>query len=118
MRQPAAMLVVALSGALAAACAAPGAVTSGSASPGSPVAGPRHVAVAAASDLRFALAPTLVEKGRHARVPIDTYPRLEQGVVVAEAAADPAAARAFVEFVLGPDGRAVFDRYGFLEPGQ
>lgn len=68
--------------------------------------------------LSLALAPPLVEEGRHAPVPIDAYPRLEQGVVVLDAAADPAAARAFVDFVLGPDGRAVLDRYGFLEPGQ
>ncbi|OGO55974.1 MAG: molybdate ABC transporter substrate-binding protein [Chloroflexi bacterium RBG_16_72_14] len=66
--------------------------------------------------LSLALAPTMREAGRHAVVPIDTYPRLEQGAVVLRAAADPAAAGAFLDFVLGAEGRAVLDRYGFLLP--
>lgn len=64
----------------------------------------------------LALAPTLAEKGRYAIVPIESYPRLEQGAVVLDAAADADAGRAFLDFVLGPDGRAVLDRYGFLLP--
>jgi ABC-type molybdate transport system substrate-binding protein len=35
---------------------------------------------------------------------------------VLDAAADPAAATAFLDFVLGPEGRTVLDRYGFLLP--
>jgi molybdate transport system substrate-binding protein len=66
--------------------------------------------------LSLALAPTMAEAGRYALVPIDSYPPIEQGVVVLDAAGDPDAARAFVDFVLGPDGRAVLDRYGFLLP--
>jgi len=66
--------------------------------------------------LSFAVAPTLTDKGRYAIVPIESYPRLEQGAVVLDAAADADAARAFLDFVLGPDGRAVLDRYGFLLP--
>lgn len=66
--------------------------------------------------LSLALAPTLRERGRYALVPLDAYPRVEQGVVVLDAAADPVAARAFVDFVLGPDGRMVLDRFGFLLP--
>jgi molybdate transport system substrate-binding protein len=67
--------------------------------------------------LSLALAPTMRDRGRFAIVPIDSYPRLEQGAVVLSATADPAAAGAFLDFVLGPDGRAVLDRYGFLLPG-
>jgi molybdate transport system substrate-binding protein len=66
--------------------------------------------------LSLALAPTMRGAGRFAIVPPDSYPRLEQGAVVLRAAADPAAARAFLDFVLGPEGRAVLDRYGFLPP--
>jgi molybdate transport system substrate-binding protein len=66
--------------------------------------------------LSLALAPTLRDRGRSAIVPIDSYPPLEQGAVVLGSATDPDAAAAFLDFVLGPDGRAVLDRYGFLPP--
>ncbi len=68
--------------------------------------------------LSLALAPTLRDKGRFSIVPIDSYPRLEQGAVILGAATDPEAAAALLDFVLGPDGRAVLDRYGFLLPGS
>lgn len=66
--------------------------------------------------LSLAMAPSLVDKGRYAVVPIDSYPRLEQGAVVLKSAADPEAAQSFLDFVLGPEGRTVLDRYGFLLP--
>lgn len=66
--------------------------------------------------LSLAVAPALKEKGRYAVVPIESYPRLEQGAVVLNAAADADAARAFLDFVLGPGGREVLDRFGFLLP--
>jgi molybdate transport system substrate-binding protein len=66
--------------------------------------------------LSLALAPPLVEEGRYVIVPIDSYPRIEQGAVVLDAAVDPDAAHAFLDFVLGPRGRAVLDRYGFMPP--
>lgn len=66
--------------------------------------------------LSLAVAPTLKDKGRYAVVPIESYPRLEQGAVELDAAIDADAAHAFVDFVLGPDGREVLDRYGFILP--
>ena len=66
--------------------------------------------------LSLALASPLVDEGRYALVPIDSYPPLEQGAVVLDAAVDPDAAHAFVDFVLGPRGRAVLDSYGFMPP--
>lgn len=66
--------------------------------------------------LSLAVAPTLRDAGRYGEIPIASYPRLEQGAVVLASAADPGAARAFLDFVLGPDGRTVLDRYGFLQP--
>lgn len=68
--------------------------------------------------LSLALATTLRDKGRFTIVPIDSYPRLEQGAVVLGSAADQEAAAAFLDFVLGPEGRSVLDRYGFLLPGS
>ena len=49
-------------------------------------------------------------------MPQELHPPIDQGAVVLGAAADPAAAQAFLDFVLGPDGRIVLDRYGFLLP--
>ena len=66
--------------------------------------------------LSLAMAPSLRDQGRFAVVPTDSYPRLEQGAVVLGSATDPDAAAAFLDFVLGPEGRAVLDRYGFLPP--
>lgn len=66
--------------------------------------------------LSLAVAPSLHDKGRYAVVPIDSYPRLEQGAVVLSSAGHPDAAGAFLAFVLGPDSRHVLDRFGFLLP--
>lgn len=68
--------------------------------------------------LSLALAPVMREAGRFAIVPIDSYPRLEQGAVVLSGATHADAAEIFLDFVLGPDGRAVLDRYGFLLPDE
>ena len=66
--------------------------------------------------LSLAVSPALVDRGRYSIVPTDVYPPLEQGVVLLDAAVDPGAGQAFIDFVLGPEGRAVLDRYGFLAP--
>lgn len=67
--------------------------------------------------LSLALAPTMRDKGRYIIIATQSYPRIEQGAVVLKSAVDAEAARAFLDFVLGPDGRAVLDRSGFLLPG-
>lgn len=66
--------------------------------------------------LSLARAPTLAGRGRFALVPVDAYPRLEQGAVVLAGSARGAEARAFLDFVLGSEGRAILDRYGFVAP--
>ena len=66
--------------------------------------------------LSLAIAPPLCHEGRYALVPQELHPPIDQGAVVLAAAADPAAATAFLGFVLGPTGREVLDRYGFLLP--
>jgi molybdate transport system substrate-binding protein len=63
--------------------------------------------------LSLALAPAMKDRGRYWEVPVDSYPRLEQGAVVLSSAADLEAARAYLDFVLGPSGRALLNRYGF-----
>lgn len=64
--------------------------------------------------LSLAVAPVMKETGMYWGIPLDAYPRLEQGAVVLKAAKDLKTARAFLDYVKGPDGAAVFKRYGFF----
>jgi molybdate transport system substrate-binding protein len=66
--------------------------------------------------LSLALAPAAKGRGRWAEIPLDAYPRIEQGGVILKWAADLPAARSFREFVLSADGRAILARYGFVLP--
>lgn len=64
----------------------------------------------------LAVAPAVKETGLFWEVPPEAYPRLEQGAVIMRTAKDPKTARAFLDYVRGPEGRGVFARYGFLIP--
>jgi molybdate transport system substrate-binding protein len=66
--------------------------------------------------LSLALAPPLRASGRYWEVPLKAYPTLEQGGLILDWARDPDAARAFRDFLLGPRGRAILERYGFELP--
>jgi len=66
--------------------------------------------------LSLAVAPAMKETGLFWEVPLDAYPRLEQGAVALKAARDLKAARAFLDYIKSPEGAAVFRRYGFLLP--
>lgn len=58
----------------------------------------------------------LRDVGTWAEVPLDAYPRLDQGGVVLASARDPEAARLVRDAMLGPDGTAILERYGFSLP--
>jgi molybdate transport system substrate-binding protein len=68
--------------------------------------------------LSLALAPILKDAGQYWEVPVDAYPRIEQGGVILSWATDMAAARDLRAFVLGTEGKAVLHRYGFFLPGE
>jgi molybdate transport system substrate-binding protein len=65
-----------------------------------------------------ALAPSMRAKGRFWVVPVDAYPRREQGGVIMSSAQDHSAAVALRDFILGKDGKAVLARYGFETAGD
>lgn len=67
--------------------------------------------------LSLAIAPPMKD-GRFQEVPRETYPRLDQGAAILSSARDPEAARALLDFVAGPRGRAVLTRYGFSTPRE
>jgi len=66
--------------------------------------------------LSLAVAPAMKETGAYWEVPIDAYPRLEQGALILKAAKDQKTARAFLDYIKSPEGTAVFKRYGFFVP--
>ena len=66
--------------------------------------------------LSLAVAPQMRDAGRFWPVPLDAYPRMEQGGVILKSTKNLEAARAFRDFVLGADGREVLEKYGFSLP--
>lgn len=68
--------------------------------------------------LSLAVAPQMRAAGRYWEIPLDAYPKMEQGGIILKWAKDAAAARAFRDFVLGEHGRAVLKRFGFFRPEQ
>ena len=68
--------------------------------------------------LSLALAPPVRSLGRYVDVPLAAYPRIVQGGVILRWAADVEAARALRTFLVGADGRAVLEQYGFFMPEE
>ena len=66
--------------------------------------------------LSLAVAPQMRDAGRYWEIPLDTYPKMEQGGVIMEWTKEPAAARAFRDFALGRHGRELLKRYAFFLP--
>src|SRR3989441_12389471 len=66
--------------------------------------------------LSLAVAPAMKASGMYWEVPVEAYPRLEQGAVILKAAKDQKTARAFLDYIKSPEGTAVFKRYGFFLP--
>ena len=66
--------------------------------------------------LALAVSPAMKDAGRYWECPLDSYPTMEQGGMVTKWARDPAAAKAFRDFVLASEGRSVLERYGFYLP--
>jgi molybdate transport system substrate-binding protein len=65
--------------------------------------------------LSLAVAPAVRSQGRYWEVPLDAYPKMEQGGVILK---DSAAARAFRAWLLAPAGRRLLKQYGFSLPGE
>ena len=65
--------------------------------------------------LSLALAPSASARGRYWEVPLDAYPRMEQGGIILK---DSKAARDFRAFLLSADGRRILKQYGFFVPGE
>lgn len=66
--------------------------------------------------LSLAIAPQMHDAGQYWEIPLDTYPKMEQGGIILNGTKEVDAARDFRDFVLGQHGRAVLKRYGFFLP--
>jgi molybdate transport system substrate-binding protein len=66
--------------------------------------------------LSLALAPNPQTSGRWSEIPLSLYPQMAQGGTILKWAADVDSARALRAFVLGAEGRAILERYGFSLP--
>jgi molybdate transport system substrate-binding protein len=65
--------------------------------------------------LSLAVSPAMKD-GKRWEIPPDSYPAIEQAVVMLKSAKDKDAARAFLEFVKSAPGRATLAKYGFTVP--
>jgi molybdate transport system substrate-binding protein len=68
--------------------------------------------------LSLAVAPRVSGAGRYWEVPLDAFPRLEQGGVILKSARNPDAAQQLRGFITGEQGRAILKRFGFSLPGD
>jgi molybdate transport system substrate-binding protein len=68
--------------------------------------------------LSLAVAPQMRDAGRFWQVPLDAYPRIEQGGIILKSSRNLETDRAFRDFVLGDRGREVLEHYGFYLPGK
>lgn len=66
--------------------------------------------------LALAVAPLLQGTGRYWEIPLDAYPKMEQGGIILDWTKEAQAARTFRDFVLNEHGREVLKRYGFFLP--
>jgi molybdate transport system substrate-binding protein len=65
--------------------------------------------------LSLAVAPNVRGQGRYWEVPMESYPKIEQGGVILK---DSAAAREFRDWLLARSGRRLLKEYGFLVAGE
>ena len=63
----------------------------------------------------LAISPAM-KNGNRWEVPADSYPPIKQAVVLLKASKNKDAARRFLEFVSGPQGREILQRFGFTVP--
>jgi molybdate transport system substrate-binding protein len=66
--------------------------------------------------LSLAVSPAMKDSGRYWELPADSYPELQQGVVLLSASKHKPAAKAFLDYVLSAEGAAVLEQYGFRVP--
>lgn len=65
--------------------------------------------------LSLALAPQMRAAGKYWEIPLEAYPKMEQGGIILNWTKEPATAEAFCDLVRSARGREILKRYGFNE---
>jgi molybdate transport system substrate-binding protein len=65
--------------------------------------------------LSLAISPAM-KNGNRWEIPADSYPPIKQAVVILKTSKNKDAARRFLDFVSGPQGREILQRFGFTVP--
>jgi molybdate transport system substrate-binding protein len=65
--------------------------------------------------LSLAMSPAM-KNGNRWEIPVDSYPAIKQTAVILKASKNKDVARRFLEFVNGPQGREILQRFGFTVP--
>jgi len=65
--------------------------------------------------LSLGISPAM-KNGNKWEIPADNYPPIKQAVVMLKASKNKVAARRFLDFVSGPQGREILQRFGFTVP--
>ena len=66
----------------------------------------------------LAESPPMKDAGHFWELPTDAYPELRQGIAIVARSKHKAAARAFAEYLMSAQGRAILEQYGFGVPGS
>jgi len=66
--------------------------------------------------MSLAESPAMRSAGRFWMLPSDSYPELQQGAVIVSASKHKKAVRAFLDFVLSPEGADTLRKYGLTPP--
>ena len=59
-----------------------------------------------------------MKNGKRWDIPLDSYPSMEQAVVILKSSPNKKAALSFLAFLKSPQSRATFDRYGYAAPSS
>ncbi|MBA2242395.1 MAG: molybdate ABC transporter substrate-binding protein [Chthoniobacterales bacterium] len=68
--------------------------------------------------LSLATAPKMKSEGRYWEIPLDAFPRLEQGGVVLAGAKQKEGAELLRKMITSPRGHEILQRYGFILPDE
>jgi molybdate transport system substrate-binding protein len=68
--------------------------------------------------LAHAVAPSVQKLGRYWLVPTDSYPALEQGVVIISRSRNKTLAAQFLKYLAAPESQAIFRQFGFVMPKE
>ena len=68
--------------------------------------------------MSLAVGPGMRDKGRYWELPLESYPKMQQGGAVMVGARDKEATGKLVAYLRSPAGKDILKKYGFTLPGE